>query len=92
MDQVISIANNVKVDTVWSTIEFVLLVLIVLAVLRYRITGEKIAYIGFIIFAFAIVLSSFGVDIIAQKISAVVFILFLVSFIKQFVLHLRKDN
>lgn len=68
------------------------IVLLVIAVRRYKISGQKVAMAGFILLFITMIFSLFHNDTVAGKIAEYVWILFAFAFLQQFIHYLKYEN
>jgi hypothetical protein len=80
------------VDYFWTIVSILFIVIWILLIKRYKISGQQTALIGFILLGVTMVFNLFYVDEIAGKIAEFVWILFAIAFIQQFTHYLKHEN
>lgn len=75
-----------------TIVQLIFLIVLVFVVVRFKIAGQKIALIGFLLLFVTMIFSLFHNDDAAGLVAEYVWILFAVAFVQEFIHFLNHEN
>lgn len=80
------------VDYSWELGQIIFIILWLIAIKKYKVSGQKTGLFGFVLFFIMMILSVFRMDNTAGLIGQYVFLLFVIAFIQEFYHFLKYEN
>lgn len=92
MNEIIFGAINLVYNSVWTTGQFIFVILYIIGIKKYSVTAIRTATFGFILLMLAMLLNIFKLDDIAGKVAEYVWICFAISCIQHLLIHKYETN
>lgn len=92
MNQILLLLYSFFTNSIFEILQLMVVVAYIIVAIKFKISGQKTARIGFILLFCTMITVIAGFDDIAGTLAQYVFILFIIAFIQEFTHFLKHEN